>query len=167
MVTRSIYIIVLFVILPLTCQERGTTNRYDIRDKCNTAIRYIAILLFTIFLLYGIVSNILMAIVLFCRGQDNYYSHSFILIASQLIICDFIAFIPQMVVVLPELLQNKNSSYGRLFYSHTSDIIYFDLTQLNSKQFDTSPKKLPLLINNRWKIRFSFYINYISIILQQ
>lgn len=100
-----------------------------------------------------------MAIALFCRGQDNYYSHSFILIASQLIICDFIAFIPQMVVVLPELLQNKNSSYGRLFYSHTSDIINFDLIQLNialnnSFKNDITKKKRLLLAKHNKYARF-------------
>ncbi|EFO16515.1 hypothetical protein LOAG_11992 [Loa loa] len=111
MLACSYYIIVLFLSIPLTCQERNTTDVADIRDENHKALKYVAFLLFTIFLLYGIISNILLAIV-FYRRQDNHYNLEFILIASQLIICNFIAFLPQVIVVLPEMLQAKNSLYA-------------------------------------------------------
>uniref|UniRef100_A0A0R3RJP7 G_PROTEIN_RECEP_F1_2 domain-containing protein n=1 Tax=Elaeophora elaphi TaxID=1147741 RepID=A0A0R3RJP7_9BILA len=104
------YIIILFLILPLRCQEKDTTEEDDIRDDNHMVAKYIALLLFIIFLLYGFISNILMGVVLFHRRRENYYSYEFILIAIQLIICNFTTFVPQMVVVLPEMLQNKNNS---------------------------------------------------------
>ncbi|VDM12584.1 unnamed protein product [Wuchereria bancrofti] len=62
-------------------------------------------------MLYGIISNILLVVVFF--RKDNHYSREFIVIASQLIISNFMAFIPQIVVVLPEILKTKSSSYGK------------------------------------------------------
>ncbi|EJW71709.1 hypothetical protein WUBG_17385 [Wuchereria bancrofti] len=87
-------------------------NMIDIRDENHKATKYLAILLFMLFLLYGIISNTLMT-VLFCKQQDNHYGREFILITSQLIISHFMAFLPQIVVVLPELLCIKNNSYGK------------------------------------------------------
>ncbi|EFO19979.1 hypothetical protein LOAG_08513 [Loa loa] len=111
MFTRLYCITVLFLILPLTYQKRNTTYVVDIKDENHKVTKYTAVLLFVIFLLYGIVSNILLAIV-FCRRRDNHYSREFIVIGSQLIISSFMAFIPQMVVVLPEILRTKNSSFA-------------------------------------------------------
>uniref|UniRef100_A0A8R1U2M9 Uncharacterized protein n=1 Tax=Onchocerca volvulus TaxID=6282 RepID=A0A8R1U2M9_ONCVO len=119
---RSYYIIVLFLILFVTCNEGNTTN-LDIRDEKHVVIKYVAVLLFIFFLLYSIISNSLMATtVLFCRKQDSPYSQAFVLIALQLIISNFASFIPQIVVVLPEILQNQNSTNGKLFYLHLTDI---------------------------------------------
>uniref|UniRef100_A0A8R1XSJ6 G-protein coupled receptors family 1 profile domain-containing protein n=1 Tax=Onchocerca volvulus TaxID=6282 RepID=A0A8R1XSJ6_ONCVO len=106
---RSYYIIVLFLILFVTCNEGNTTN-VDIRDEKHVVIKYVAVLLFIFFLLYSNISNSLMATVLFCRRQDNPYSQAFVLIALQLFISNFASFIPQIVVVLPEILQNQNST---------------------------------------------------------
>ncbi|VIO90074.1 Uncharacterized protein BM_BM14232 [Brugia malayi] len=51
-----------------------------------------------------------MAIV--CCNRDNLYGHSFIVIVSQIIICQFINFTPQITIVLPKILLSKNSSYA-------------------------------------------------------
>uniref|UniRef100_A0AAF5RWI5 G-protein coupled receptors family 1 profile domain-containing protein n=1 Tax=Wuchereria bancrofti TaxID=6293 RepID=A0AAF5RWI5_WUCBA len=51
-----------------------------------------------------------MAIV--CCSRGNLYSRAFILITFQIIICNLISFTPHMIVVLPEILLNKNSSYS-------------------------------------------------------
>ncbi|EFO17038.2 hypothetical protein LOAG_11464, partial [Loa loa] len=108
---RSYHIILSFLILPLICQERNTTNVVDIRDENHKATKFVAIILFTVFVFYGIISNTLMVTVLLHRGENSQYNHEFIFIALQLIISHFIAFLPQMAVVLPELLQTKNNSY--------------------------------------------------------
>lgn len=129
MVIRSCYIVVLFLILLSTCQEKNATDKIDIRDENHKIEKYVAVLLFTIFLLYGIIGNILMATV-FCCKRGNHYSHSFIIIASQLIINNFLAFIPHVVVVMHELLQIKKSLYGR-FHLNLSYAIDFGFTQLN------------------------------------
>uniref|UniRef100_A0A8R1XVU6 G protein-coupled receptor n=1 Tax=Onchocerca volvulus TaxID=6282 RepID=A0A8R1XVU6_ONCVO len=52
-----------------------------------------------------------MVIVLFCRRQNKFYSQAFVLIALQLIISHFLGFIPQLVVVIPEILQTKNNLF--------------------------------------------------------
>uniref|UniRef100_A0AAF5PRC3 G-protein coupled receptors family 1 profile domain-containing protein n=1 Tax=Wuchereria bancrofti TaxID=6293 RepID=A0AAF5PRC3_WUCBA len=49
---------------------------------------------------------------LVCCNRDNLYGHSFIVIVSQIIICQFINFTPQITIVLPKILLSKNSSYG-------------------------------------------------------
>uniref|UniRef100_A0A8R1XTB0 7TM_GPCR_Srx domain-containing protein n=1 Tax=Onchocerca volvulus TaxID=6282 RepID=A0A8R1XTB0_ONCVO len=112
MIARSFYMIVLFLILNATCQDKNTTNKFDIRDEHHKVAKYIAILLFTILLLYSIISNILMAIALFCGGKDNSYSRAFVLIALQLIISNLIYLLPQMFVILPELLQTPSNPYS-------------------------------------------------------
>uniref|UniRef100_A0A8R1TM78 G-protein coupled receptors family 1 profile domain-containing protein n=1 Tax=Onchocerca volvulus TaxID=6282 RepID=A0A8R1TM78_ONCVO len=109
---RSYSIIILFLIFPSTSHKKNTTNMFDIRDEHHKTIKYIAVLLFIIFSLYSLTTNLLMAIVLFCRRRDKFYSQSFVLIALQLIISHFLGFIPQLVVVIPEILQTKNSSYA-------------------------------------------------------
>lgn len=116
MLTYSYCITVSFLILPLFGQERNATNAIDIRNENYRIAKFTAIILFTIFIFSGIINNALMAIVIFYHKKDNYYSHSFIAIVSQLIICDFIAFLPQMFVVLPEILQTKSNPNGKLFY---------------------------------------------------
>uniref|UniRef100_A0A0R3RJE9 G_PROTEIN_RECEP_F1_2 domain-containing protein n=1 Tax=Elaeophora elaphi TaxID=1147741 RepID=A0A0R3RJE9_9BILA len=120
MLIHSYSIAALFLILPLTHQIINTTDKADIRDDNYKTMKYVALLLFTISLLYGILINIF-ATVTFCHRQDNYYSREFILIASQLIICNFMAFLPHIVVVLPEMLQSKNSSYANktIWINHT------------------------------------------------
>ncbi|CAG9530069.1 unnamed protein product [Cercopithifilaria johnstoni] len=111
MFIRYCYITVVLLILPVICQERNTTYEVDIRDENHMIAKYIAVILSIIFLLYGIISNTLMTIVLFCRGKENRYSHGFVLIAIQLIICNFMAFLPQMYLVLPEILQTESNSH--------------------------------------------------------
>uniref|UniRef100_A0A1I8F0R2 G_PROTEIN_RECEP_F1_2 domain-containing protein n=1 Tax=Wuchereria bancrofti TaxID=6293 RepID=A0A1I8F0R2_WUCBA len=111
MLSHSYCIIILFLLLHLTYQ-RNMPNSIDVTDENHKTVKFIALLLFIIFILYGIISNTLMAIVLFCKEQSKHYSREFILITSQLIISDLITFLPQMVVVLPEILTAKNSSYA-------------------------------------------------------
>uniref|UniRef100_A0A8R1TPB1 Uncharacterized protein n=1 Tax=Onchocerca volvulus TaxID=6282 RepID=A0A8R1TPB1_ONCVO len=53
-----------------------------------------------------------MAIVLFCRRQNKFYSQAFVLVALQIIISHFLGFIPQLVVVIPEILQTKNNLFA-------------------------------------------------------
>uniref|UniRef100_A0A1I8EDK4 Uncharacterized protein n=1 Tax=Wuchereria bancrofti TaxID=6293 RepID=A0A1I8EDK4_WUCBA len=108
----SYYIAALLIILPLNCNGENTTSIFDIRDAKYKTAKYTVILLFPIFLLYGITSNILMAIV--CCSRGNLYSRAFILITFQIIICNLISFTPHMIVVLPEILLNKNSSYNNV-----------------------------------------------------
>uniref|UniRef100_A0A1I8EQ75 G-protein coupled receptors family 1 profile domain-containing protein n=1 Tax=Wuchereria bancrofti TaxID=6293 RepID=A0A1I8EQ75_WUCBA len=103
---HSYCIIALFLILPSNCHAQNTTNVFDIRDECNTVEKYVAVVLFSLLLLYGIVSNILL-MVIFC-SHDNLYSHSFVLIASQIIVCSFLNFTPQVTIVVLKILRNKN-----------------------------------------------------------
>uniref|UniRef100_A0A0R3RP23 G_PROTEIN_RECEP_F1_2 domain-containing protein n=1 Tax=Elaeophora elaphi TaxID=1147741 RepID=A0A0R3RP23_9BILA len=90
----------------------------EVTDKSETyeqhkITKYVAVLLFTILVLYGFASNIFMATVLFCRKRNNRYNREFILIASQIIICDFMALFPHIIVVLPEIiLRGKKNFYG-------------------------------------------------------
>lgn len=83
----------------------------DITDENHKTAKFVALLFFIIFIFYGIISNTLMAAVLFCKEQSKHYSREFILITSQLIISDLTTFIPQIVVVLPEILTARNNSY--------------------------------------------------------
>uniref|UniRef100_A0A0R3RNJ5 G_PROTEIN_RECEP_F1_2 domain-containing protein n=1 Tax=Elaeophora elaphi TaxID=1147741 RepID=A0A0R3RNJ5_9BILA len=111
------YIILLFLIFSLNFRESSTMNTFDIRDECNTVRRYVAIVLFSLLVLYGIVSNILMGIVFF-RGRGSLYSRAFFLITYQLIICSFLNFLPQVIIVLHEILQNKTSDAYKITWSH-------------------------------------------------
>uniref|UniRef100_A0AAF5PZJ6 G-protein coupled receptors family 1 profile domain-containing protein n=1 Tax=Wuchereria bancrofti TaxID=6293 RepID=A0AAF5PZJ6_WUCBA len=111
MLARLHCIIVLFLILPCNCQKINVTDVFDIRDENHKTAKFVAFVLFTIFIFYGISINTLMVIVLFCKGKYNHYSREFVFIALQLIISNFMIFLPQMVVVLPEILTAKNSSY--------------------------------------------------------
>ncbi|VDN87254.1 unnamed protein product [Brugia pahangi] len=108
MVTYSYCIVALLLILPLNCNGANTTSIFDIRDEKYMTAKYTVVLLFPVFLLYGIISNILMAIVCFSRG--NLYGRAFILITLQIIICNLISFIPHMIVLLPEILLTKKNS---------------------------------------------------------
>ncbi|EJD73361.1 hypothetical protein LOAG_19216, partial [Loa loa] len=107
MLARSCYITALFLILPLNCHEGNMTNMFDIRDEQNTVEKYVAAVLFSLLLLYGIVGNILLAIV-FC-SRENLYNRAFILITSQLIICNFMTYTQQVTIVLLQLLKNETS----------------------------------------------------------
>ncbi|KAK6104622.1 putative integral membrane protein [Brugia pahangi] len=118
------YMIVLLLILPSICLE-NTTDMNDIRDDNHKIIKYIAILLFTLLLLYGIISNILLAAVFF--RKDNHYSREFIAIASQLIISNFMAFIPQIVVVLPEILKTKKTTWINRTFSTFATFPFFSI----------------------------------------
>ncbi|MCP9263863.1 hypothetical protein DINM_007229 [Dirofilaria immitis] len=53
-----------------------------------------------------------MATVLFCRGRDNPYSNEFALIALQIVVSNLMAFLSQLVVVLPEILQTAENLYA-------------------------------------------------------
>uniref|UniRef100_A0A8R1U2L9 G-protein coupled receptors family 1 profile domain-containing protein n=1 Tax=Onchocerca volvulus TaxID=6282 RepID=A0A8R1U2L9_ONCVO len=92
-------------------KRRAVCKIHDISTREEQYVKYITFLLFTALLLYGIISNMLMGIVLFCGGKDNSYNHAFILIASQLIISNLLALLPQLTVVLPEMLQTTNTTY--------------------------------------------------------
>uniref|UniRef100_A0A0R3RNS5 G_PROTEIN_RECEP_F1_2 domain-containing protein n=1 Tax=Elaeophora elaphi TaxID=1147741 RepID=A0A0R3RNS5_9BILA len=103
---------ILFLILTLTHQERNITHQ-AIRNGNQNNEKYVAILSFTAFILYGIISNTLMAIVLFRRRRDNHYSREFMIIAWQLIICDFMLLFPHIFFVLPEtILRANDNSYA-------------------------------------------------------
>ncbi|VDO44898.1 unnamed protein product [Brugia timori] len=60
-------------------------------------------------MLYGIIGNLLMAII--CYSRNNPYSRPFILIISQIITSNFISFIPYVIVLLPGLLLSKKYAY--------------------------------------------------------
>uniref|UniRef100_A0A8R1U2S5 G_PROTEIN_RECEP_F1_2 domain-containing protein n=1 Tax=Onchocerca volvulus TaxID=6282 RepID=A0A8R1U2S5_ONCVO len=107
MVARSCYIII-SLILSSNCQNSNMTSVLDMVDEHHTTTKFVAVLFITVFLLYGIFSNLLMAIT-FC-SRDNIYSPAFILISIQLIISSFGLFLPEIVIVLPELLRNNNIS---------------------------------------------------------
>uniref|UniRef100_A0A8R1U183 G_PROTEIN_RECEP_F1_2 domain-containing protein n=1 Tax=Onchocerca volvulus TaxID=6282 RepID=A0A8R1U183_ONCVO len=117
MAASSHYITILFLIFASNCYEGNTTNIFDIRDEYNTVKKYVAIILFSFFLLYGIVSNALIAII-FC-SRNIHYSRAFILITSQLIICSFLNFIPQVTIVLLEMLKTKGSDANKSTWTHS------------------------------------------------
>ncbi|VDO18086.1 unnamed protein product, partial [Brugia timori] len=114
--------------------ERNMPDSIDITDENHKTAKFVALLFFIIFIFYGIISNTLMAAVLFCKEQSKHYSREFILITSQLIISDLTTFIPQIVVVLPEILTARNNSY---------DTIYL-LSYNNIETMRLSLVKLPL-----------------------
>uniref|UniRef100_A0A8R1U2H9 Uncharacterized protein n=1 Tax=Onchocerca volvulus TaxID=6282 RepID=A0A8R1U2H9_ONCVO len=93
MIARSYRIIVLFLI---------PSRRASQGFKHITVLLFIA---FIAFLLYGVISNTLMATVLFYGVGDSTYSHAFVLIALKLIISYLMTFLPQLIVVLSEILQ--------------------------------------------------------------
>ncbi|OZC06422.1 hypothetical protein X798_06592, partial [Onchocerca flexuosa] len=113
----SYYIIAFFLILPLNCHAGNMTNIFDIRDEDNKVKKYVAVVLFSLFLLYGIVSNVLIAII-FC-SRKILYNRAFILITFQLVICSFLNFIPQVTIVLPEMLKTKNSDENNTMWIHS------------------------------------------------
>uniref|UniRef100_A0A8R1TMF3 G-protein coupled receptors family 1 profile domain-containing protein n=1 Tax=Onchocerca volvulus TaxID=6282 RepID=A0A8R1TMF3_ONCVO len=111
MMATSHYVILLFLISSLNCDEGNMANVFAIRDEYYRIKKYVALILFSLALLYNTVGNVLMAIVFYC-GQDSFYSHSFVLISSQLIICNFLNFIPQVTIVLFEMLKTEiNDAY--------------------------------------------------------
>ncbi|EJW73770.1 hypothetical protein WUBG_15323, partial [Wuchereria bancrofti] len=107
----SYCIIILFLILPSFCLEGNVTIVIDIRNKSHKVAKYVAVLFFTVLLLYGIISNTLMVAVLFCKDQSNHYSREFTLIVLQVIISNFTTFLPQIFVVLPEIFETKDNLY--------------------------------------------------------
>uniref|UniRef100_A0AAF5PYU1 G-protein coupled receptors family 1 profile domain-containing protein n=1 Tax=Wuchereria bancrofti TaxID=6293 RepID=A0AAF5PYU1_WUCBA len=116
MVAHSCCIMVLFLILPLNCHAENTTNVFDIRDECNTVKKYVAVVLFSLLLLYGIISDVLLMVV-FC-SHNNLYSRAFIFITSQIIISGLLNFIPQVVIVLVEILDSKSSDVYHSTWIH-------------------------------------------------
>lgn len=90
------------------------TSVYDIRDENHTITKYAIVLLFITLLLYGTIINLLMTADFWIR--KNIYSRAFILISLQLIISDFMAFLPDVTIVLPEILQTGNISESKLSY---------------------------------------------------
>ncbi|VDN93498.1 unnamed protein product [Brugia pahangi] len=110
MIVRYYCIIALFLISPLNCHEGNTTNVFDIRDEQHIIIKYTVVAITLFFVLYGIISNILMITV--CYSRNNLYSRPFILIVSQIIISNLVSFIPYVIILLPGILLNKK--YGNL-----------------------------------------------------
>ncbi|CAG9540638.1 unnamed protein product [Cercopithifilaria johnstoni] len=124
---HSYCIIVLFLISPLNCHEENTTDIFDIRDDYNMSKKYVAIISFSLLLLYGIVGNILLA-ALFC-SRDNLYSRPFIFIAFQIIICSFLNFFSQIIVVIPGILESEKSD------SYMSVLIQRIFASMNTLSF--------------------------------
>lgn len=123
MVIRSCYFVLLFLTLPLTCDHHEhDEHEPNIIDEHHTGIKYTGVAFFLLFLLYGIAGNILM-IAVFCTKQDNFHHLAFILIASQLIICNFISFSSQIGLVLPELLLT-NISDSKLIYASFVSLLF-------------------------------------------
>ncbi|VDK86542.1 unnamed protein product [Litomosoides sigmodontis] len=116
MIARSFCIIALFLILPLRCEEKNMSI-FDIRNNSNTVSKYVAIVVFSFFILYGIVGNLLLATVIRCR--ENHYSRAFIFIISQLIICNLTVFFLQLVYIVPGILGFGSSLHEHVaFWSH-------------------------------------------------
>ncbi|KAK6104692.1 7 transmembrane receptor (rhodopsin family) protein [Brugia pahangi] len=111
-IVHSYCIIALLLILSLNCHAENATNVFDIRNECNTVEGYVAVVLFSLLLLYSIVGNVLLMVV-FC-SRDNLYSRAFIIIASQIIVCSFLNFIPQAAIVVLKIVRNKN--FGTWIY---------------------------------------------------
>ncbi|KAL3995170.1 7 transmembrane receptor (rhodopsin family) protein [Acanthocheilonema viteae] len=112
MLHRSCCIIIIFLILSVNCHG-NSANEFDIRDEHHRVKKYVAAVLFGLFLLYSITTNLLMAVI-FCRRRDNLNSRPFVLITYQLMICSFLSFIPQVTIVLFEMLNTKSSSDSRM-----------------------------------------------------
>lgn len=111
MMVHSYCIIALFLILPLNCQDVYIS---DIRDQSHVIMKYVALTLFSILLLYGIIVNVLLLTVIYSR--NSFYTRAFMLIVSQLAVCHLFMFLIQVVYILPELLKSKSISEGKLFY---------------------------------------------------
>ncbi|VDM13732.1 unnamed protein product [Wuchereria bancrofti] len=123
MIVRYYCIVALFLISSLNCYEGNATNVFDIRDEQHIIIKYTVVAVFSFFLLYGIISNLLMATV--CYSRNNLYSRPFILIVSQIIISNLISFIPYMTVLLPEILLSKK--YGNFENNMDQSLIMHNL----------------------------------------
>lgn len=149
MLIRPHNIIVLFLILPLSCQQGNTTDKIDIRDDDHKITKYVAVILIVIFLLYGFICNILMAMVLFYSRKSNHYSYSFVLIISQLIFCNILSFVPTMLLLLPKTLQSRDNPYGKLFYLYVLLTTYFSSEQVFSMKYHKRELELLLKIVNR------------------
>ncbi|VDN95012.1 unnamed protein product [Brugia pahangi] len=160
-------IIILLLVLSSTCQERNTTSEANIRDENYKSTKYIAFLLVIVLLVYGFIINTLMAIV-FHRRQDNHYSREFILIATQIIICNFIALFIQVIVVLPEILRTKNN----LFVNQTVWINYtfssfnnFSLFAILNFSFLLTVNRFVVLVLPKYNVFFESTRLYFLIIL--
>ncbi|CAG9530127.1 unnamed protein product [Cercopithifilaria johnstoni] len=125
---RSYCIIVLFLILPpLNCHNGNMTDIFDIRDDYNMSKKYVATILFSLMLLYGIVGNILLTTV-FC-SRNSMYSRPFIFIAIQIIICSFLNFVTQIIIVIPEIVKKKIS------YSYKPTLIQRIFASIDTASF--------------------------------
>uniref|UniRef100_A0AAF5PY82 Uncharacterized protein n=1 Tax=Wuchereria bancrofti TaxID=6293 RepID=A0AAF5PY82_WUCBA len=80
--------------------------------------------------------------VIFC-SHDNLYSHSFVLIASQIIVCSFLNFTPQVTIVVLKILRNKN------FEEQISTWIYRIFSAMSTFSFFVSLHLTFLLAVNR------------------
>lgn len=83
------------------------------RPILTTECRIVAILLFSIFLIFAFLSNA-MLLLIFLRHRSNVHSASFYWISSQLIVANFLAFFPQAVIVLPNMILSKET--GKSYY---------------------------------------------------
>lgn len=115
MLHRPCCIFILFLIPSLNCYDGNMTGIFDIRSEYNRIKKHVAIVFFSIFLLYSITSNLLMLMV-FCCTQDNRNSRTFILITYQFTISSFLSFIPQAVVLFELLNAEINSDCKFSFF---------------------------------------------------
>lgn len=97
---------------PSNCYEENTSDIIDIRENKYIITRCVTVVLFSLLLLCGIISNILMAMVAYNVG--NQYGRAFVLITYQIIAAQLLSLISFMVVVIPELLLNEE--YGRFLH---------------------------------------------------
>ncbi|KAL3995167.1 putative integral membrane protein [Acanthocheilonema viteae] len=177
MMVRSYCIIVLFLVLPLNCREKNSTIVFDIRDKSNAVMRYVALVLFSLFLLYGIAVNALMVAVIY--GRNSYYSRAFILIVSQLIICNSAIFLLQVAYVLPAMLKTESNlgecdvTWIRVIIANINTFSFFGYLQftfllaVNRFVALILPKfnalfesKLPFLLGFLWLLAIAITVAY-------
>uniref|UniRef100_A0A0R3RP06 G_PROTEIN_RECEP_F1_2 domain-containing protein n=1 Tax=Elaeophora elaphi TaxID=1147741 RepID=A0A0R3RP06_9BILA len=116
MIAHSFCIIVLFLILPLNCHEDNRTKIFDIRDDYNKIKRYLAITLFSLLILYGTVSNVLLTAIFYDRKE--HYNRPFVFIAAQIIICSFLNFATQILIVIREMIKNEASDAYKSTWIH-------------------------------------------------
>uniref|UniRef100_A0A8R1TMP7 G_PROTEIN_RECEP_F1_2 domain-containing protein n=1 Tax=Onchocerca volvulus TaxID=6282 RepID=A0A8R1TMP7_ONCVO len=80
-------------------------------------IKLWAFAIFSSFLLYSLIANIILFIVLY-KNESISVNRTFTYVSLQLIICSFISYIPQVAIVLPETL------YEDLFNEYKTSFIY-------------------------------------------
>uniref|UniRef100_A0A8R1TMK8 G_PROTEIN_RECEP_F1_2 domain-containing protein n=1 Tax=Onchocerca volvulus TaxID=6282 RepID=A0A8R1TMK8_ONCVO len=80
-------------------------------------IKLWAFAIFSSFLLYSLIANIILFIVLY-KNESISVNRTFTYVSLQLIICSFISYVPQVAIVLPETL------YEDLFNEYKTSLIY-------------------------------------------